>query len=99
MHLGTWNKLLILKEQYKCELLVLKTGLGVMLLLLAVCIINIKDIKKLRRQLYKHKLEDVVVISLRGIYTATALHVRPKPGVFKVHNKKIYIPINKRGVY
>lgn len=70
-----------------------------MLLLLAVCIINIKDVKKLRSQLYKHKLEEVVVISLKGIYTATALHVRPKPGVFKVHNKKIYIPINKRRVY
>lgn len=45
--------LLILTELYECELLVLKQALGVALLPLAVCIMNIKDVRELTMQLYK----------------------------------------------
>jgi len=47
-----------------------------------------------------YNLEEVVVISLKGSYTATALHIRPSPGVFKkVHHKNVDNPINKRRLY
>lgn len=87
-------------EWYKCELLVLKTALGAALLLLAVRIMDIKDVGRLRTQLYKPlSLQEVVGISLKGICTAAALRVRPSPGVSEVPNKNVGIPINKRSLY